>query len=200
MSASASETVFETERLLVQVASDQDAALFYDLWTNPQVMHNVGFPQGLPITQKEIQERINNQENPPFDHLLVVRLKSSGESIGECHLHPPDEERIARTDVKLLPAYWGYRYGVEIKRGLLQFLFNHTECIAVEATPNVENAASIKMQEAVGGRRVGEAVVEFPASMQGYTKPVHHYIYRVYRDDWLKSRQEEQGRAAHHAL
>jgi RimJ/RimL family protein N-acetyltransferase len=57
---------------------------------------------------------------------------------------------------------------------------------AVEATPNVDNIASIKMQEAVGAVRVGEAVYTFPESMQAYTVPVHHTIYRLYRSTWAE--------------
>ncbi len=101
--------------------------------------------------------------------------------MGECKLHPPNPEGIASTDVKLLPDYWGHKYGLEVKRALLDYLFAHTDCVAVEASPNVNNPASIKMQEAVGGVRIKEAVYEFPIGMQDYTVPVHHYIYRVER-------------------
>ncbi len=96
----------------------------------------------------------------------------------------PDEDGISETDVKLLPDHWGNKYGVEVKRGLVAHLFAHTNCRAVQATPNVNNIASIKMQEAVGGVREGEAVYEFPDSMRAFTTPVHHYIYRVYRSTW----------------
>ena len=99
-------------------------------------------------------------------------------------MHRPNPEGIARTDIKLLPAFWGKRYGVEVKRALLSHLFTHTDCVAVEAGPNVNNIASIKMQEAVGGVRVGEAVHEFPEKMRDYTTPVRHYVYRVERSDW----------------
>jgi len=96
----------------------------------------------------------------------------------------PDQDGIATTDIKLLPEFRGSRYGVEIKRGLLDYLFTHTECLSVEASPNVSNVASIKMQEAVGGVRVGESFYQFPESMQGYTTPVHHYLYWVSRENW----------------
>lgn len=86
--------------------------------------------------------------------------------------------------MKLLPAFWGQRYGVEVKQGLLDYLFTHTDCEAVEATPNVANLASIKMQEAVGGVRIDEAIFHFPEAMQRYTVPVHYYTYRVSRKDW----------------
>lgn len=179
--------LFETERLVVRAATLEDAGLYFSLWTDPQVMRNVGFPDGLPITREEIETRLRDQGETVFDRLLVVEHGGTGERIGECKMCLPDEGGIATTDVKLLPAFWGHRYGVEVKRGLLDYLFTHTDCQAVEATPNVENVASIRMQEAVGGIRVGEGVFEFPSSMQVYTRPVRHYVYRVYRSDWKRA-------------
>ena len=42
------------------------------------------------------------------------------------------------------------------------------------------------MQEAVGGKRVGEEVFRFPEEMRAYTCDVPHYIYMVFREDWEK--------------
>lgn len=182
--------VFDTVRLTVRLATAADADFFYQLWTNPQVMVYVGFPQGLPITRAEIQDRLAAAGTSVFDRLLVIDLQSTRQTIGECFMHAPNAEGIASTDVKLLPAFWGHQYGVEVKRGLLDYIFTHTDAIAVEATPNVDNAASIKMQEAVGGKRVGESVYQFPSSMQSYTAPVHSYTYRVTRTDWQSPAHE----------
>ena len=154
-------------------------------------MTNVGFPQGLRITREEIAANLEKQDPAQvFDRYLMVELQATGEVIGECKLGSPDAEGIAETDVKLFPQFWGHKYGVEIKRGLVDYLFRHTDCTAVQASPNVNNVASIRMQEAVGGVRVGEELYEFPAEMQDYTVPVHAYIYRVYRQDWLKTRNK----------
>lgn len=177
-------TVFDTERLVIRTASIQDVDLIYELWTDPRVMANVGFPHGLRTTREEIEEGLRKPSDSEFKRLLVVELRATGQPIGQCLMHHPDEEGIAETDIKLLPAFWGHKYGVEVKRGLVAHLFTHTGCTAVQATPNVGNIASIKMQESVGGVRVGEKVYEFPKSMRHYTTPVHHYIYRVYREDW----------------
>jgi RimJ/RimL family protein N-acetyltransferase len=177
-------TVFETERLVVRTATEQDIDLLYALWTDPLVMSNVGFPHGLQITREEIGRRLRGPFESEFERALVVELRANGQAIGQCYMHAPDEEGIGRTDVKLLPAFWGHKYGVEVNRGLVSHLFSRTGCTAVEGTPSVGNVASIKMHEAVGGVRVGEQVYEFPESMRDYTTPVHHYIYRVYRKDW----------------
>ena len=184
-------TVFDTERLVIRVATAQDVDLIYELWTDPRVMANVGFPRGLRTTREEIEHRLRKPSESEFERVLTIELKATGQAIGQCHMKTPDEEGVAETDVKLLPAFWGHKYGVEIKRGLVAHLFTHTDCTAVGATPNVGNVASIKMQESVGGVRVGEQVYEFPESMRDYTTPVHHYIYHVYRKDW--EREQSKG-------
>jgi len=118
---------------------------------------------------------------------LVVNLRESGCAIGECKLGWPNDEGISTTNVKLLPVYWGHKYGVEIKQALLDYLFTHTPCMVVEATPNVKNIASIKMQEAVGGERVGEITFQAPESRRSFRTPVHAYIYQVTRETWERA-------------
>jgi len=103
-------TVFETKRLVVRTPTAADVDVFYGLWTDPRVMANVGFPQGLRITRGEIEERILKQDESAFEALLVVALKTTGQAIGECHMHRPDTEGIAVPDVKLLPAFWGNKH------------------------------------------------------------------------------------------
>jgi len=176
--------VFSTPRLYVRPASVEDVEMFYTLWTDPRVMSNVGFPRGLRITRGEIEKKIRNQGDSEFDQFLVVVHGATVQKLGECKLHRPDSEGIATTDIKLLPEFWGNKYGVEIKRALLDYLFTNTGCGAVEASPNVSNSASIKMQEAVGGERLGEDIYHFPEKMRDFTTSVHHYIYRVTRKTW----------------
>jgi len=179
--------VFETERLRVRTATVANAELFYALWTDPRVMHYVGFPQGLRVTRDELRERLSRRGGSEFERLLVVELKATGQAIGEAKLAYPDEKGIAEPDVKLLPAFWGHKYGIEVWRELVAYQFTHTDCDAVHGTPNVENVASIKMQEAAGGVRIGEGVYQSPESMRDNTTPVHHYTYRVCRADWERN-------------
>ena len=183
--------VFETERLIVRKArpDTQDIEFFFAIWTNPKVMTMVGFPQGLRITRGQIAKQISSQSNSVMDDKLLVELKDSGDLIGECKLGTPDDSGVSETDIKLLPRYWGKGYGTEIKRGLVNWLFSNTDCKIVRATPNRKNIASQIMQEAVGGRRVGEGVFEFPQSMRDYTVDVPYYVYEISRDTWERRKQ-----------
>ena len=195
-----SQLIIETKRLLVRLANSDDVELVFKLWTHPDVMKFVGFPNGLRTSREEVLARIEACEQAPFECLLIVELKetavstpiSTGISIGQCLMHNPNDESVAITDVKLLPEFWGNKYGVEVKQGLVDYLFEHTDCVAVEGSPNVENSASIKMQEAVGGVRIRESVYEFPESMRDFTTTVHSLIYHVTREVWQKRKNAEK--------
>lgn len=166
--------IFATPRLRIRRAQIEDAAFLYRLWRDPRVMSNVGFPDGLPTTRGQIEAQIGRHTASEYDKTLIVTLRSSGEPIGECMLGWPDDHGISLTDVKLVPEHWGQRYGVEIKQGLVDYLFTHAPVLAVEADPASTNLPSIRMQEAAGGLCVREYDSEHN----------HHRVYRVHRFDW----------------
>jgi len=176
----------KTERLLITKPKpdSQTVDLFYDIWTNPNIMTNVGFPQGLRMSKGDIKKQIQKEYPDEFDRTLLVSLKDSNIPIGECKLGSPDDDNIAGTDVKLLPKYHRKSFGTEIKRVLIEYLFTNTQCEAVKGTPNKNNIASIKMQEAVGGKRIKESSYHFPENMKEYTTDVYYYEYLVFRSDW----------------
>lgn len=181
------QSVFQTDRLFAVVGEVTDTDFFYCLWTNPRVMVNVGFPRGLPVTKAEISAILQEQQGQILDARLLVVLRSSGQAIGECKLGAVDDDGVSRTDVKLLPEFWGHKYGVEVKKGLLDYLFRFTNCMVVEATPNINNIASIRMQEAVGGVRVGRQTFQVSEAMRDFAQPVVSHVYHVHRKIWLSS-------------
>lgn len=189
-----SRIVAETTRLLIRLAELEDAAFICSLWNDPRVMRFVGFPHGLGENEERLRANIAQRGDSEFRQLLIVVLKESGQRIGQCKMELPDADGISETDVKLHPDFWGCHYGLEVKRALLDHLFTHTACRAVQASPNVANTASIKMQEAVGGVRVAEKVYEFPPEMRDKTTPVHAAIYQVARQTWEEQRSQALSR------
>jgi len=180
--------VFETTRLIIRIPTtkDEDIDFYFKLWNDPHVMENVGFPKGLMKRREDIIAQLARAKNSEFDHTLIVIEKESNTPIGECKLGYPDEEGVSTTDVKLLPSYWNKGFGTEIKTVLVDYIFTHTDCIAIQASPNRSNRASQKMQEKVGAKFVREETYHFPEHMRSYTKPVELYLYRLDRSDWEK--------------
>jgi RimJ/RimL family protein N-acetyltransferase len=179
-----SEIIFETERLLIRMATETDIEFFHGLWTNPQVMVHVGYPNGIPLTMEEMKVRPFEQGESEFEALLVVELKENGKPVGECKLGVPDEDGVVEPDIKLLPEFWGHKYGREVWVGLVDYLFRNTDCDAIRTTPNINNTAAIEMYESTGAVQEGQDVFAFPESMRDFTNPVTAYKYRLYRKDW----------------
>ena len=180
----------ETERLrnTPALADSVHVEFLYRIWTTPEVMRFVGFPEGLRTDRQQIRAQLEKPRQSEYDRCLLVALEESGELIGECKLGTPDENGVAHTDVKLLPEHWGKGYGTEVKQALVDYLFTHTDCRGVRATPNRRNLASIRMQEAVGARRVAEGCHRFPDEMRSYTTDVPYIEYVVERDVWARGR------------
>lgn len=176
--------VFETERLTVRKATADDTDFYHLLWTHPKVMKHVGFPKGLPITKDEIREQLSDDPDTEFDRRLVIEKQATGERIGECKLALPDDEGIVEPDIKLLPEHWGQGYGTELWRALAAYQFTHTDCDAIQTTPNINNEAALRLYESSGAVREDEGVFTFPEAMQAFTMPVPHYVYRLHREDW----------------
>jgi RimJ/RimL family protein N-acetyltransferase len=172
--------------------SDADVAFFLKLWTTPQVMIFVGFPNGLRITADDISRQIADQPPSEYGQALIITRKSDAAPIGECKLDLPDDSGVSETDVKLLPEYWGHGYGREIKQALVDYLFTNTNCGAVRATPNRNNIASQKMQEAVGAKRISEGTYHFPPHMREFTVDVPYIVYELTRETWRSRRNSER--------
>jgi ribosomal-protein-alanine N-acetyltransferase len=175
--------IFSTKRLQARLAAPSDAGLIYRLWTDPRVMTFVGFPHGIKVTREEIRKGIIERGEDQFRQLLVIELLESRQAIGHCQLGVVDEAGIVEPDVKLLPEFWGLGYGREVFQAMVDYLFAHTDCIAVATTPNRENLASIKMVEAAGGVKAEEGVWEPPEELRGDAIPVPYAIYKIYRKD-----------------
>jgi len=160
--------------------------MYLSLWNSGKVMRKVGFPKGLGISAESVRKQIEDHDDTEFNQTLVVVEKESGERIGECKLGLLNEDGISATDIKLLPEYWGKGYGKEIKNALCKYLFSHTNCKIIEASPNINNAASQKMQEVVGGKEIRRGTYHFPPKMQHFTEDVHLIIYHIHKKDWLE--------------
>ncbi len=177
--------VFQTERLIIRMVKDDDTDFITELWNEPAVMKYVGFPGGLKITKQQVSHIIKEHDENPYDHILIITLQD-GTRIGNTKIGSIKEEGICETDMKIAPQFWGNSYGKETKKGLVDYIFKNTDAQIVQATPNKQNSASIKMQEYVGAKPVKEGIFTFPEDMQDYTCPVPYIIYHLTREEWKK--------------
>ncbi len=176
-------TSFRTPRLVVRPATESDVAFIAALWSDPRVMRHVGFPCGMPTARVDVPARL--QCGAGLSALLIAELSHGSVPIGQGLIGEPNAQGVTEPDIKLDPTWWGLGYGRELWAGLVDQAFVRSSCAIVRGTPNVANAASIRMQSSAGMRCVGEGIARFPQAMAAFTEPVPYLVYEIRREEWL---------------
>ncbi|PBQ30449.1 hypothetical protein CNR22_01265 [Sphingobacteriaceae bacterium] len=136
--------LFETKRLYARPLKENDEAAFFDLMSNPNVMH--------PIPQKTF----NKKESFAKLHELILLEKTSDtkiwslcekgkpELIGICGVlkNNDQEDEIA---YRIREMFWGNGFGTEIAKGLIDYCFLNLRSSAVTADVCIDNSKSIKI-------------------------------------------------------
>lgn len=183
------ELVFETKRLRIRKALcvQKDLDMLFSLWNNPSVMECVGFPKGLQMDKMSIEREIVEKNNSIYLAVLIVEEKSTNQPIGQCRLDVANDEGLHNIDFKLLPSFWERGYGRELVVAMANYIFSHTSAKGIKGTPSKDNLASQKLFEAVGCKRMGEDVYEFPEHMKHYTNSISFYIYICTKKQWREN-------------
>jgi RimJ/RimL family protein N-acetyltransferase len=176
--------VFQTDRLKIRGAELDDAEFICSLWNDPALMTFVGFPEGLQTTPENVRKQIINTIDF-LEALLIIETKNN-DIIGQCKLGKPDSSKISQPDIKLLSEQQGKGYGTEIYMGLIKYLFSYMDCEIIQATPNVDNTASIRIQEKVGARLIKRDIFYFPNDMPVKTCPVEYFLFELKKSEFNK--------------
>lgn len=133
-----------------------DLKFLQALWNDGEVMRYVGYPQGLGIDEKGMQEwfeRLKRYRGVDREHWIVEN--ELGEPIGEAYYKAEREycgyraEKMAQIDLKLARRFWSRGYATEALQTLIRYLFERGfETIVV--SPNLANAAALKLYERLG--------------------------------------------------
>ena len=174
-----------THRLCIRIAQPADAEFIHTLWTMPDVMRFVGFPEGLAISVNEVREGIKRDPDSEFGSRLIVELRSTQVPIGQCKVGAPEAAGICEPDIKLSPEFWGNGYGRELWAAMIGYAFQNSTADIVQGTPNRANIASVRMQLGSGMIQVDEGVFENLSSPHPGAVPVPYFKLQITREQWL---------------
>lgn len=168
--------IFNTKRLIVRPLQEGDKEAFYDLMSNPKVMH--------PIPQETMDRDTSNfhfakhlnSGKMSDTKVWAIDLISGTEFIGIAAYLKNDhnEDEIG---YRIREQFWGKGYGTEIAKGLIDYGFNKLKLDMVTADVNIENKRSVKILEKFFDRDI-----EFYNSED---KCIDRR-YKCYRDQWLQ--------------
>jgi len=142
--------VLETSRLILKQFEEQDAALLFELNSDPDVTRYVG-----QVAYKSIDEALqfirnyHNYENYGMGRLNIF-YKQSGDYIGWCGLKYLEDKKEFDIGYRLLKRHWGKGYATEAAIVCMDYGFNTLNLKQIIGMAMKENTPSINVFKKLG--------------------------------------------------
>jgi len=166
--------IFETERLVVRQFYAFDKTAFFDMMGNPLVMNPI--PQKT-FTKEESDKKLTELISSSKKKIWAINLKSDFELIGLCGLivNNENENEIA---YRFREKFWGFGYGSEIAKGLINYGFKKLNFELITADAFISNKKSIK---------IIEKFMNFDKEFYNSKDKCTDRRYKLSRESWLKN-------------
>jgi [ribosomal protein S5]-alanine N-acetyltransferase len=149
--------VLETDRLLLREFVEEDAAWFFRLNSDPEVLRFVPDKQLLSVEQARqilIDHPIADYRKHGFARCACT-LKSTGEHIGFAGLKYLEELGEVDVAYRVMPAHWNLGLATEGARASVRFGFTKLGLKQIIGLVMPENIGSVRVLEKTGLRYVG---------------------------------------------
>ena len=146
--------ILETPRLLLREFHEEDAAAFYVLGSDPEILRYTGDPGGglqSVAHAKEILQShaLSDYRNYGFGRWACVD-RATEAVIGSAGLKRLSDLDEVDLGFRFLPAYWGQGYATEAGREILSYGFDRLQLPRVIGLVDAANLASIRVLEKLG--------------------------------------------------
>jgi RimJ/RimL family protein N-acetyltransferase len=188
------ETLLQTERLLLRTEADGDRAIWFDHMNCAQVLEHLGGVQTMDQIEASFERMGAGLRETGWPFLLIA-LKDDGTLIGKCGLVPIDTEAAPgglRGQIQigwtLRADMWGHGYAREAAAAMLGFAFEARDADMVFGQTSQGNVASWRLMEKLAMRRRADLDYVDPAYP---AKDNPTIIYAMERAQWLARPQEQ---------
>lgn len=147
-------TILETERLILRLASDDDAEFVLELLNDPSFVRNIG-DKGVR-TVADAREYISSRLVDSYERhgfgLYVVELKATGDPAGICGLVKRESLEDPDVGFAFLPRFWSRGYAFESAAAVMAYAREVLGLGRVVGVVNPDNDGSIRVLEKLGLR------------------------------------------------
>lgn len=178
-----SSAIITTHRLLLRPLQLSDSNAMFAYRSLPEVYRYQFF---APKNSQDMLGFITKLANAPINtpgswFQMGILLKESGDFIGDCGMHfPDDDSQQAEVGITLSPQFQGKGYATETLTALLNHLFYALDKHRVFASVDPRNQASIAMMERVGMRKEAH----FRQSLWFKEEWLDDMVYAILKEEW----------------
>ncbi|WP_266182067.1 GNAT family N-acetyltransferase [Dyella humicola] len=149
--------IIETRRTRLRPLQKDDASVFFEVWSDPEVAHYFSFPPMQHIFQahQRVTEKLRSSSEGK-GIIFVIESNDSGEVLGDCGLHNADWRcRLAEIGFCLARRHWGKGYMTEAAQALIDYGFREAGLRRIEANIDPRNRPSVMVVERIGFKLEG---------------------------------------------
>lgn len=152
-----SNTVIETDRLLLRELVTEDAPFILRLLNEPSWLRHIGDKQVHSL--EDAERYINDGPRTSYYEngfgLYLVTIRTNEIPVGVCGLLKRKTLEHPDIGFALLPEYWGQGYAFEAARGVMNHVTVQMRMPRVAGITKADNSASIKLLQRLGMRLEG---------------------------------------------
>ena len=144
-------TILETERMILRYQQVSDVAFLAELWSDKKVEEFTGSEHKKEWLVAEFENTALDPRAEKYD-LWVVADKQSGALLGHCGFIDKEVDGQIEYDISYFfaPKYWGKGYASEMAMALKEYAFGDLGLTRIVALINPENVASAKVAKRIG--------------------------------------------------
>ncbi len=148
--------IFETERLIVRLPTENDYANFYSLQGDPDVMRYI-----RPVKTREESDaamtELLSSPLPAVGGRWMVDDKATGKFVGTFVIMPiPGDEEKMQLGYAFIPGSWGKGFATEVTKKGLDYFRNETTLTEIYAVTESPHIASQKVLQKAGFEYFGK--------------------------------------------
>lgn len=147
----------DTKRLRLRPLQQDDASIFFEVWSDPEAMRYFSFlpMQNMEQAHARVVEKLQSLGDGN-SMICVIELLDTKEVLGDCTLFGGvAHSQRAEIGFCLRRRYWGNGYMAEAADALIEHGFNHAGLRRIEADVDPRNLSSIQLLERLGFKREG---------------------------------------------
>ena len=142
-----------TDRLIIRPMTVSDVDALRE-WMPDQSIYEF-WGKGPGRNEKNPELLFEKEAKPAKSFHLGIAEKSTDKVAGDIWIYLIEQDRMAKTAIRLSKAVHGRGYGTESLSAMTRFCFEHTELKRLWAEVDVRNTASCRMFEKCGYIREG---------------------------------------------
>jgi RimJ/RimL family protein N-acetyltransferase len=167
----------QTDRLILRMLRESDFDAYAEMCADPEVMRYLGDGQPLarPMAWRKLAMMVGHWSLRGYG-LWAAEERPSGVFVGYVGFWNPEGWPGFELGWTLRRSFWGRGYATEAARTALQFAFTELKQPHVISLIHPDNAASIRVAQRLGERRVDATEVMGNRVL----------VYRITREEWEK--------------